>query len=73
MGQRSVRNIRDIKKALSNELLVNLRLNGEAAFDALLKSGYSYEEITELLIRYQEASGLDLINCNEAIKSVRTR
>lgn len=64
--------VKKIKKALSDELLKNLRLSGNA-IDALLYSGYSYEEIMELLTHYDKVSGLDLINCNDVVKRSLSR
>lgn len=65
--------ILDIKKQLSNELLENLRSGNNETFDSLLMCGYSYEEIMELLTKYQYVSGLDLINCNEVVKKTLSR
>ena len=67
------RDIEQIKKELSNELLTHIRLSGEKGLDALLYSGYSYEEITELLTQYNKVSGLDLINCNNSVKKTLSR
>ena len=65
--------INDFKRRLSNELLENLRKGDNRLLDTLLLCGYSYEEINELLTRYQDVSGLDLINCNEIVKRTLTR
>ena len=65
--------INEVKKRLSNELLENLRKGNDHLFETLILCGYSYEEINELLTRYQEASGLDLINCNEIVKRTLSR
>ena len=67
------RKIDSIKKGLSNELLTRIRLSGDKGLDALLYSGYSYEEIMKLLTKYQEVSGLDLINCNNAVEKTLSR
>ena len=61
--------INSVKKALSKELLENIRhSNDNRILDVLVLSGYSYEEITEMLTRYQEVASLDLFNCNEVVK-----
>jgi len=67
MEKRKV-DINEVKKMLSNELLENIR-NDNRKLDSLVLLGYSYEEITEMLTKYQTVSGLDLYNCNEAVKT----
>ncbi len=68
------RDINEIKKELSNELLESIRNSHDGTvLETLLLHGYSYEEITDLLPRYTTVSGLDLYNCNETAKSVLHR
>ncbi|MBQ4030851.1 MAG: hypothetical protein II625_03760 [Bacilli bacterium] len=73
MEYKEKRDIDQIKKSLSDQLLKSLRLSGNNALDALLYSGYSYEEITELLTSYNNVSGLDLINCNDVIEKTLSK
>ncbi len=73
MVQNDERNIEKIKKELSNDLFVNLRLAGDLGIDNLVKAGYSYEEIVSFLTNYYRASGLDLINCNDVVKKTLSR
>ena len=68
------RNINEIKRELSNELLESIRSSHDGSvLESLLLHGYSYEEITDLLTRYTDVSSLDLFNCNETAKSVLHR
>ncbi len=61
------RNINEIKKKLSDELVYNLRSDNDSIKN-LIEGGYSVEEIFELITNYKEKSGADLVNCNSIIK-----
>ncbi len=62
-----------IKKELTKVLMEHLKENEEETIKALIYSGYSYSEISDLINNWENASGLDLINCNEIAKKALTR
>ena len=62
-----------IKKELTRSLMERLKENEEETIKALIYSGYSYSEISDLINNYENASGLDLINCNEIAEKALTR
>ena len=62
------RNIDVIKKELSDELISNLRNCDDSVLYTLIEHGYSLEEVIELITKYNEKSGADLVICNNIIK-----
>ena len=42
-------------------------------FNELIKHGYSSVEIIQMLTKYENASGLDLINCNHVVEETLSR
>ncbi len=65
---REKKDISLIKKNLSDELVDNLRKSDNNILEDLISYGYTFEELIDLITRYKESSGLDLINCNEVVK-----
>ena len=65
---REKKNIIIIKKNLSDELVDNLRKCDNNVLEDLIYHGYTFEEVIELITRYKESSGADLVNCNEVVK-----
>ena len=65
--------VNTIKRELTRTLMDRIKENEKETVKALLYSGYSYNEIMELINNYEAASGLDLINCNEIAEKALTR
>lgn len=63
-----MKDINDIKKGLSDELISNLRDCDDSVLYSLVEHGYSLEEVIELITKYKEKSGADLVNCNNIVK-----
>ena len=56
------------KKYMSDELLYKLRNNSES-LDVLEKIGYPEEVIMNMLLRYDDYSGLDIMSCIYALEA----
>lgn len=59
-------NLVDAKKEMSDELLEKLRKNADSIY-MLELIGYTEEIIMDLILRYNNYSGLDLLSCIYAI------
>lgn len=62
------KDINTIKKNLSDELVENLRNSSDNVLEDLINHGYTFEEVIDLITRYKDSSGADLVNCNEVVK-----
>lgn len=56
------------KKYMSDELLYKLRTNSDS-LDVLERIGYPEEVIMNMLLRYDDYSGLDILSCIYALEA----
>lgn len=62
-----------LKKELADELMKNLKKCDDSVIEMLVRHGYSSLELIQMLTRYEQTSGLDLINCNEVVRETLSR
>lgn len=62
-----------IKKELASQLMNNLKQCDDDVLEEIVDHGYSSMELIQMLTKYEQASGLDLINCNEVVKGTFRR
>ena len=62
-----------IKKELASQLMNNLKQCDDDVLEEIVDHGYSSMELIQMLTKYEQASGLDLINCNEVVKGTLRR
>lgn len=63
----------ELKKALAEQLRMGLKKCDDDILEELIKHGYSSVEIIQMLTKYENASGLDLINCNHVVEETLSR
>ena len=57
-----------LKENLSEQLRHSLKQCDESVLEELVNHGYSSFEIIQMITNSDQASGLDLINCDEVVR-----
>lgn len=65
--------LKDIKIELAEELKRSLKKCNENILKELVNNGYSSFEAVQMLAKPEDASGLDLINCNNIVEKTFSR
>ncbi len=63
----------ELKKNLADQLRMSLKKCDDDVLEELINHGYSSVEIIQMLTKYENASGVDLINCNHVVEKTLSR